>query len=137
MPEVARQPLYLLDTHVLYWMQAESQRLTKKARQAIDRGFKDGRVAITIFSVYELAQMLKRGRITSKGRIFESLQALTADIPVLPITTEITSIAVQLPGDVPRDPGDRIIVATAIAENAHLVTADRRILSSKAVKTIW
>ena len=81
--------------------------------------------------------MLKRGRITSKGPIFESLQALTEDITVLPITTEIASLAVQLPEDVPRDPGDRIIVATAIAEGGQLVTADDRILSCKAVKTIW
>jgi len=32
---------------------------------------------------------------------------------------------------------DRIITATALAENIPLVTADRRIRLSRAVKTIW
>jgi len=43
----------------------------------------------------------------------------------------------ELPANYPRDPADRIIGATALAEGLTLITADRNILASKAVQTAW
>jgi hypothetical protein len=40
-------------------------------------------------------------------------------------------------GDYPKDPADRIIGATALVEGLFLLTADRGIRRSKAVRTIW
>jgi PIN domain nuclease of toxin-antitoxin system len=56
---------------------------------------------------------------------------------VLPITIEIAAATAHLPPDFPSDPMDRIIAATARAENLPLVTADERILSCPLLKTIW
>ena len=41
------------------------------------------------------------------------------------------------PADFPRDPADRIIGATALVEGLTLITADRDILASKAVPSVW
>jgi len=35
------------------------------------------------------------------------------------------------------DPADRIIIATAIAMNASVVTSDRKIIAYPIVKSIW
>jgi PIN domain nuclease of toxin-antitoxin system len=42
-----------------------------------------------------------------------------------------------MPSAYPRDPADRIIGATAIAEGMPLVTADKQIRQAKVVQTIW
>jgi PIN domain nuclease of toxin-antitoxin system len=54
-----------------------------------------------------------------------------------PSTPEIAALAVQLPSSFPKDPADRLIAATAMAEGAPLVTADERIRQAKVVQAIW
>jgi len=56
---------------------------------------------------------------------------------VLPITGRICVPALSLSESYPKDPGDRIIGATAIVEGLKLVTADRQIRNSRAVPTVW
>jgi PIN domain nuclease of toxin-antitoxin system len=41
------------------------------------------------------------------------------------------------PATFPKDPADRMIVATALVEGLSLITADREISRSKLVPTIW
>jgi PIN domain nuclease of toxin-antitoxin system len=45
--------------------------------------------------------------------------------------------AIAIPTADPKDPADRIIGATALVEGLSLITADRNILRSKVVATIW
>ena len=47
----------------------------------------------------------------------------------IPVSTEIAILSQELDWGFPADPADRIIVATAIAERATLVTADAEILN--------
>jgi PIN domain nuclease of toxin-antitoxin system len=42
-----------------------------------------------------------------------------------------------LPDKFPKDPADRLIAATAMAEAMALVTADMRIRRAKVVETVW
>jgi PIN domain nuclease of toxin-antitoxin system len=56
---------------------------------------------------------------------------------VKPLTAEIAALAVQMPADFPKDPADRMIVATAATEGLTLVTADDRIRKSGRVAVIW
>jgi PIN domain len=56
---------------------------------------------------------------------------------VLPATPEIAARAVSLPDSYPKDPQDRLIGATALAEGMDLVTRNRLIKKSGAVPVIW
>jgi PIN domain nuclease of toxin-antitoxin system len=55
---------------------------------------------------------------------------LDSGVTELPLTGEIAIRAVDL-GNLPDDPADRFIVATAIVHNAILITADERLLAWK------
>ena len=56
---------------------------------------------------------------------------------VLPMNGPICVRAFALPSTYPKDPADRVIAATALVQGLSLVTADREILRSHAVPTIW
>lgn len=81
--------------------------------------------------------MLERGKIAAGGSYDSTIQKLIEGCSIRPVTAEIAMNAIHFPADFPRDPGDRIIAATARVENLPLVTADRRIQASKLIKTIW
>jgi PIN domain nuclease of toxin-antitoxin system len=42
-----------------------------------------------------------------------------------------------MPSGFPKDPADRIIASTAMAEATPLVTADKQIRRAKLLQTIW
>jgi PIN domain nuclease of toxin-antitoxin system len=71
------------------------------------------------------------------GTAESSLRLLIEGVTVIPITPEIALLAAQFPGDYPGDPGDRLIGATALAEDMTLVTRDENIRRSPLLKTVW
>jgi PIN domain nuclease of toxin-antitoxin system len=56
---------------------------------------------------------------------------------VLPISARACARTLTLPAGYPKDPADRVIGATALAEGISLVTANREIRRAKVVRTIW
>ena len=61
-----------------------------------------------------------------------------AAVSVLEINPETAGLAMAFPEIYPKDPGDRLIGATARAlEALTLITQDERILASPLVLTIW
>jgi PIN domain nuclease of toxin-antitoxin system len=127
----------LLDTHALVWAVAAPNRLSRTAEAAIRRArAKDG-VAISAITLWELANLVARGRIQAYGTVEASLRLLSEGVTVRPLTAEIAALATQFPDDYPRDPADRIIGATARAEGLVLVTHDERIRGSPLLKTLW
>ena len=70
------QKVILLDTHVLFWAVDDSSMLSKDAASEIRRARRSSGVAISAISVWELAQMLVRGRIQGYGSPEASLKLL-------------------------------------------------------------
>jgi PIN domain nuclease of toxin-antitoxin system len=130
--------LILVDTHVVVWLAFEQERISSKARAAIDeaRGLKDG-LAISDISLWEVGTLASRGRINLAISLESFLQEVEARFIVLPISGRACARAVGLPRAYPKDPADRMIVATALVEGLSLVTADREIRRSKLLPTIW
>ena len=62
---------------------------------------------------------------------------LRSGVVTMPITPEVAAIATQFSDDYPKDPADRLIGATAMAEGMTLVTRDERIRKHIRLKTIW
>ena len=129
--------MILVDTHALVWAVEDSKKLSRPAASAIRRARKQGGIAVSAITTWELASMLARGRIRRFGTLESSLKMLLGDVVVLPITTEIAALGAQFPSDYPGDPADRIIGGTALAEGLPLVTHDERLRKSPLLKTIW
>lgn len=101
------------------------------------RALKRRELSISVFTIYELGSLFRHGKLSSTHSVESTVRQFTEQYLVKPVTEEIALLAAQLPLDFPRDPGDRIIAATAHAYDCPLITADERIQRSKLIKTIW
>ena len=130
--------MILLDTHVVLWLAFEPERVSRKAHHRINeaRSANEG-LAVSGITLLELALMASKGRFRVAMRIEEFLDDVEARFTVLPITSRAALRTLQLPADYPRDPADRIIGATALAEELELITGDHKIIDSEAVPVIW
>jgi PIN domain nuclease of toxin-antitoxin system len=128
----------LVDTHVVVWLAFEQSQLSRKARAAIDEARNSGEgLAISDISLLELATLATKGRVRLDISLESFLQEVESRFIVLPISGRACARAVGLPSTYPRDPADRIIAATALVDGLSLITADREIIRSKALRTIW
>jgi PIN domain nuclease of toxin-antitoxin system len=123
--------LILLDTHALIWLDAGDRRLGSKARRAADRALGAGELAVCAISFWEAAMLRQRGRIAlTKPLDAWRLDLLRAGLDEVSLTGEIGILAATI-ADLPGDPVDRMIVATAAQRGATLLTADRALLDWK------
>jgi PIN domain nuclease of toxin-antitoxin system len=128
----------LLDTHVVVWLAFDRAQLSKNATAAIDHARqKAGGLAISDVSLLELAILSNKGRIRLDISLESFLREVEARFIVLPITGRACVRVLGLPAAYPKDPADRIIGATALVEGLPLLTADRNIRRSRALRTIW
>lgn len=128
----------LLDTHILMWWAEGNRRLPARFRPAFASISPENPALIADISVLELACYVTDEKVELQISLREWLEQLTAPplIERIPITAAVAEQAVKMPRRIHRDPADRIIMATALAVGATLVTCDRQIISSKIVPTL-
>lgn len=123
-------PSVLLDTHIFAWWQSASGRLSKAhARTLLELEKRGEPVAISAITLRELAVMVERRRHeipVSLDLWFEQIES-GSKVQVLPLTAQIAAESARLGADSPRDPADKIIVATARCHGLRLMTADEHI----------
>jgi PIN domain nuclease of toxin-antitoxin system len=131
--------MILLDTCAIIWDALEKNQISKKALNAINKADEFNALIISDISVWEIAMLIKKERISidTSASNFINLYLQTRNISVIQISPEIAELSVNFGEDVNKDPADRIITATSIIQNAQLVTADRNLIQSKIVETIW
>jgi PIN domain nuclease of toxin-antitoxin system len=124
-------PPLLLDTNAAIWMM-RNERLAQAAQDAIDAASRSStNVWISPITAWEVGLLVSRNRlnlsVTPRGW-FQSLLAIPGMRPI-ELSPEILIASSFLPGRPPRDPMDRILIATARDLGATLVTRDRAILA--------
>ena len=125
---------YLLDTHTAIWFFNGSDELSKTAKQII-KNFSNS-VFLSITSAWELAIKIGIGKMEFNGKSAGFLQlAEKCEISILPIKAAHLTAFENLPF-IHRDPFDRLIIASAQAEQMTLITADDNI-ARYDVPIIW
>lgn len=128
----------LVDTHVVLWLAFEPDRVSKRARAAIDEARRDGGgLAVSDITLMELAVLFSKGRLRLAVSLESLLQEVESRFVVLPISARACVRAVGFPSSYPKDPADRVIGATALVEGLALITADSEIRRARVVPTIW
>lgn len=125
--------MILLDTHMLVWMLIAPDKLSAKARKAIVAARRAGPLAISAISLWEIAWLVKHGRIETTLAVGAFVKRCASYVEVLPITEAIAVRSVEFPKAYSADPQDRIIGATAVVEGRPLLTQDRLIVKSGLV----
>ena len=130
--------MILLDTHVVLWLTSDPAKLSGKAKTAIqDARTKGDGLAISDITMLELTTLASKRRIRLAISLETFLREIESRFVVLPITGRACARALELPAAFPKDPADRMIAAIALVEGLSLITADRDIQVSKALRTIW
>ena len=102
-----------------------------EARQTLD-GIGDRRCSAMVR--WELAMLADKGKLTFEMTLnawFERAAAMLR-LTEITVTGAIAQDAGSLPGSIPGDPCDRIMIATARALRCPLITVDRKILDYAA-----
>ena len=120
----------LLDTHIVLWLDSGNERLLASTRSLIDACWQGGgSLYVSAVSAWEIAQLVERGRISLDLPVRRWIERLTdrPGIETVSLSYEAASRAYALPEWAHRDPGDRLLIATAIELYVPLVTYDERI----------
>lgn len=131
--------MIVLDTHVWIWWLNDPRTLSATAVKAIEKERLEGSIFVSSISVWEMAMLLARRRLVLSMGIREWVAKceLLPFLEFVPVSNSIAMRAVDLPGPFHTDPADRIIVATALAKGAFVITKDDKILSYPHVRSIW
>ena len=120
---------FLLDTCAAIW--AADDQLSEQAVAALTEAYRRDRPTyVSPITAWEIGLLASRGRFRSNytplrwfGRLMEA-----PGLELAELSTQTIVESSFLPGSPPRDPADRIIIATAREHDMTVLTRDRGIL---------
>ena len=125
----------LLDTHAFIWWVNGNERLSRRARRAIDN---DANVIfVSAATAWEITTKYRRGRLDEAVAMAPDIAGAIAaqGFEELPITVAEASRAGTLPGP-HRDPFDRMLIAQALSRDLLLISTDAA-FDYYHVRRIW
>jgi PIN domain nuclease of toxin-antitoxin system len=131
--------MMLLDSCTLLWLAVDQSRLSSSAKQALES--MAGVLFISAISAFEIGTMLRRGALALPVREGFGPREWYAEalefhgIRELPVSGVVALESTLLPLH-HRDPGDRIIVATAREQSLRVVTPDP-LIAAYEVDITW
>ncbi|MDX2145224.1 MAG: type II toxin-antitoxin system VapC family toxin [Rhodospirillaceae bacterium] len=127
--------ILLLDTHAALWWWTRSRKLTPSVIAAITQ--EENKIFFSTISAYEINAKFKLGKLPEAEPFVHHLDALIADsgFKVLELSLIHARAAGLLPGP-HRDPFDRLLIAQAQTEKAHIVSADP-VFAAYGAATVW
>ena len=130
---------YLLDTHTWIWWNMRPRNLSQKVMELIGNEEAYDELLLSALSPWEFSKLVEKGRVgistNPEKWIFTALEM--PKLRLVNLTPLIAYRSTVLPRPFHDDPADQIIVATALEENATILTKDKRILNYKYVQSLW
>ena len=128
----------LLDTHVLLHWAFDDPKLSKTHQAVINKATPETPLYVSEITLWEIATLYSLRRVELEVPLRDFLERVTAPplIQRLSISPTIAAEVAALPDSFHRDPGDRVIVASARVFGATLLTQDRRIIDAELVRTL-
>lgn len=124
----------LLDTCAMIWL-SQGAPFAESARAIIERARRaKAKLCVSLMSAWEAGMLVSKDKlpaVTDPARWFNEFVDV-ARLTVQPLSIDILVDSSFLPELPHKDPADRIIIATARANNLAIVTRDRRILAYSA-----
>ena len=130
---------YLLDTHTWIWWHMNPERLSEKVIDIIENTGGYDELLLSVISCWEFSKLLEKERIgiSCDPVIWLHEALLLPKLRIVPISPNTAHLSTILPQPFHDDPADQIIVATARAEGAVILTKDRNILGYEHVDSLW
>ena len=121
--------MILLDTNAL--LRLDADRMAARPRRRIEKEAEAGRAFISAISAFEIGHLHNGGRILARPSPREWWEKVVTEngLGVLPVTASVALRGSDLGAPLDGDPGDRIIVATALEHDLTLFTRDRSMLT--------
>ena len=120
--------LILIDTHALIWLDRHDSALGKSSRKLADEALRDEALVVSAITFWEIAMLVVKGRFAMDIDLERwRLDLIGSGLVELPLDGGIGIAAAKL-DDLHGDPADRFILATALANDATLLTADQQLL---------
>lgn len=121
-----------LDTHVLLWIAGvQTGRVPRRARTRLE----EERLAISPMVRLELQYLFEAGKVTEPPNTV--LQRVRPPLELEISRAAFDAVVAEAQGlDWTRDPFDRVIAATALADRARLLTADEHLRANLA-EAVW
>ena len=128
-----------MDTCAIIWQALRPNALTKNAAKAIKEANENDGMIMSEISLWEIAMLIKKNRLSIDTTYPEFIKTIldANHYHLIGISPEIAETSTKFPNNLNADPADRIISATSVINHAPLITADKNLLKSSSVKTIW
>lgn len=128
---------YLIDTQVLIWALISPEKLSVAARDYLQTST----IYVSVISLFGIAIKQKIGKLkdlpVSTDKLVEQLKRDSFELMPLAIRHIAMYDVIQLLDD-HRDPFDRLILATALAEQISVISADEKFSRYRnVVEVIW
>jgi PIN domain nuclease of toxin-antitoxin system len=130
---------YLLDTHVFLWTVFAPDKLSSKARKAIEDP--DNLIYVSTVTYWEISLKYGLGKLILTNVLPDALPDISKqmDFETMNVDERTASTFYGLPRNVHKDPFDRLVVWQAINQNVILITKDRNLSSymKLGLQTLW
>ena len=125
---------YLLDTHVLIWLAENSPKLPLEIKELVKHPMNV--ISVSSVSLWEIAIKMKLGKLDIDFTLDEFLVAVeNSNFDILQIDSNYLRSLSVLPL-LHKDPFDRLLVATAVADGLTIITVDENI-QKYDVNWVW
>lgn len=126
--------MVLIDTHVWLWWMGGLPQLQQKYHRALRQ--LSSPPMLSVISLWEVSLLVETSKVDLAPNPHDWLARATRTdvVQLMQVNRAIAQQLLQLPRNLPQDPADRIIAATARALDVPVLTMDRRLLRSGAIR---